>query len=436
MEKMRSGSLRTEFSAAVAVTMTAVVIVSALTVWGCWAVRHKILPEPNKVALIIEETSADGKGGTRNHIELTLDGSAEPVVWMSEELEKPDWIDEQGLLVGEADFSVESIRASASELSSGKRAAYTAAGVLMAALPMVYAAAGVLLGAMWFYQKRLSPAIAVLDDATRHISGQDLDFTVSCGIDNELGRLCASFEQMRRALCDNNRRLWRTMEERRTMQRCVAHDLRNPLAIMEGTVERMREDAARGELTQKGLEESLEGLSAAAKRMERYTDYIRDLDALEDTQPELRRVDVPEFFRAAARDMTVLIHGAGLEAVVSLDISEGTAAIDREIFYRVLENAVSNALRYARTRVELEIALAGQRLRLRVLDDGPGFSQRMLTNRHSLYYSEDHAGGHMGLGLAESRVLAGLHGGELRLSNRPEGGAAVEITMMVETMTD
>ena len=432
MERVKTGSLRTEFSAAVIVTLLVVVFASAITVWGCWAVRHWILPEPNKVALIIEETSADGKEGQRNHIEFTLDGGAEPVVWMSHEMTAPDMIDEPGLLVGEANFSVESMEASVSQLGPGERVAYMTLGVLMGALPVIYAIMGVLFCALWFYRKRLAPAITVLDEATRHISEQDLDFSVECPLNNELGRLCTSFEEMRIALYDNNLKLWRTIEERRTMQASVAHDLRNPLAIMAGIVEQLRESVATGKLTEEKLSASLINLASTTSRMENYTNYIRDLDAIEDTEVNIAEVALPDFLREAAGGVGVLAEAKGLEITTSCDVPACRVGLDKEIFYRVLENVFSNAVRYARSHIELEFALRKESLWVRVSDDGPGFSKELLKKKQSLYYSEDPTGEHMGLGLATSRILCAKHGGALRLSNTPNCGASVEITFAVK----
>ncbi len=432
MEKVKGSSLRGEFSVAVAVTMLAVVLASALTAWGCWAVRHNILPEPNKVALIIEETSADGKEHQKNRIELTLDEKAEPVIWMSKEMTKPDSIGDPSILVGEADFSVERIEASVSQLDLAERAVYTAAGVLAVVLPVTYAVAGILCCALWFYRKKVAPAIAALDDATRHISGQDLDFAVECPLRNELGRLCGSFEKMRKALYENNLKLWRSMEERRIMQQCVAHDLRNPLTIMEGSVEHMRRLAATGELTGERLDSALDGLAATAKRMERYTDNIRDLDALEDTEVRLTEVSVPDFLYRAAEMVKVLTEGRALEVAASFDSPDAKIGLDVEIFYRVLENVFSNAVRYAQSRIELVFELCGETLCVRVTDDGPGFSQQMLMKKNSLYYSEDTSGQHLGLGLAVGKILCEKHGGALRLGNCSSGGAAVEIEVTVK----
>ena len=98
---------------------------------------------------------------------------------------------------------------------------------------------------------------------------------------------------MREALAENNRRLWRMLEARRTMQASVAHDLRNPLAIMEGTVEHIRSLEDAGALTPETLRTTLTGLAETAKRMERYTDYVRDLDAIENTEPNIQSAELP-----------------------------------------------------------------------------------------------------------------------------------------------
>ena len=251
-------------------------------------------------------------------------------------------------------------------------------------------------------------------------------------MNNELGRLCTSFEEMRIALYDNNLKLWRTIEERRTMQASVAHDLRNPLAIMAGIVEQLRESVAAGKLTDEKLSTSLANLASTTSRMENYTNYIRDLDAIEDTEVNIAEVALPDFLREAAGGVGVLAEAKGLEITTSCDVPVCKVGLDKEIFYRVLENVFSNAVRYAKSHIKLEFALRKGSLWVRVSDDGPGFSKELLKKKQSLYYSEDPTGEHMGLGLATSRILCAKHGGALRLSNTPNCGASVEITFAVK----
>ena len=75
-----------------------------------------------------------------------------------------------------------------------------------------------------------------------------------CASADELGQLCAAFESMRQALVDNNRLLWDMLEERRALQASVAHDLRNPIAIMGGYVEHLQESRKAGLLTDEELD--------------------------------------------------------------------------------------------------------------------------------------------------------------------------------------
>ncbi len=430
MEEVKRGSLKTQFFAAVAVTLVLVTVLSALTVWGCLRLQRWLVPDTNYVMLNVELLTADGKIIRQESMRCELDGGFRPYNFIKS--------DKNGALpvnlcdFEEMAFSMESVDYGIGRNGPRRKAAYIAAGAAMGVLPAAYALVGTVLCALWFYRKRLAPAITVLDDATRHISEQDLDFTVECPVHNELGRLCDSFEKMRRALYDNNLKLWRAMEERRTMQASVAHDLRNPLAILEGTVEHIRALAPTGELTGECLDAAMETVAVTAKRMERYTDYIRDLAAIEDTEITTTEAALPDFLREAVEGVRVLAEPKGLTVSVSYDVPEGVIELDREIFYRVLENVFSNAVRYAESRIELAFELHGEMLLAKITDDGPGFSAEMLKKKSSLYYSEDASGEHMGLGLATSKILCELHGGGLKIMNRPEGGAVVEITVAIK----
>ena len=430
MEEMKRGSLKTQFFAAVAVTLVLVAVLSALTVWGCLRLQRWLVPDTNYVMLNVELLTEGGKIIRQERMRFELDGGFRPYNFIKSD--KNVALPMELCDFEEMAFSVESVDYGIGRNGPRRKAAYIAAGAAMGVLPAAYALAGTVLCALWFYRKRLAPAITVLDDAARHISGQDLDFTVACPVHNELGRLCGSFEKMRRALYDNNLKLWRSMEERRTMQASVAHDLRNPLAILEGTVEHIRALAAAGELTGERLEAALETMAVTTRRLERYTDYIRDLAAIEDTEITVTEAALPDFLREAAESVRVLAEPNGLTVSVDCDVPEGVIELDKEIFYRVLENVFSNAVRYAKSRVELAFALRGETLLARISDDGPGFSAEMLKKKSSLYYSEDASGEHMGLGLATSKILCGLHGGGLKIMNAPECGAVVEITVAVK----
>lgn len=61
-----------------------------------------------------------------------------------------------------------------------------------------------------------------------------------------MGALCASFEEMRRALWENNRVMWRQMEERKRLNAAFAHDLRTPLTVLRGYAGMLLHDLSEG----------------------------------------------------------------------------------------------------------------------------------------------------------------------------------------------
>jgi two-component system sensor histidine kinase KdpD len=100
---------------------------------------------------------------------------------------------------------------------------------------------------------------------------------------------------------------------------------------------------------------------------------------------------------------------------------------------QLLSNLLENASKYtpAGTRITITALREGTRLRLSVEDNGPGWGDRdpeRLFEKFSRGNAESSAVG-VGLGLSICRVIARLHGGEIRASSAPQGGARFEIDL-------
>src|SRR5207253_3430521 len=102
----------------------------------------------------------------------------------------------------------------------------------------------------------------------------------------------------------------------------------------------------------------------------------------------------------------------------------------------VLRNLVANAITYApeRTTIRVETALAASgAVTLSVSDEGPGIPEKDLARVFERFYRVDKSRardpGGTGLGLAIVKHLVELHGGAVRVENRPEGGARFTITI-------
>jgi two-component system osmolarity sensor histidine kinase EnvZ len=105
---------------------------------------------------------------------------------------------------------------------------------------------------------------------------------------------------------------------------------------------------------------------------------------------------------------------------------------------RAVVNLLDNAARHGAAPfsvelVSIEVDPAGPGWRVRVGDRGPGVPEDALADLGRPFHRVDRARGSpgTGLGLASVARIAGIHGGGLRLSNRPGGGLLAELFLGV-----
>jgi signal transduction histidine kinase len=210
-------------------------------------------------------------------------------------------------------------------------------------------------------------------------------------------------------------RLKRYISDRARVLAAVSHDLKTPLTHI-----RLRTDL----LDDEELRDKLQGDLDEMERMVSATlDFMRGTESREPSQT-LDLVALLESVRDDARDAGWEVE---LEGGLRQPVQGRPLALKRS-----LRNLVENAVRYgerARIRVEDE----GQQIRITVLDDGPGIPEVMLEQVFDPFFRLEssrarHTGG-TGLGLGIARNIARAHGGDLVLSNRPEGGLNAQLVL-------
>lgn len=312
---------------------------------------------------------------------------------------------------------------------------YANSGILILTVCFFTAAAFFFLNAVWFYRWKLKKPLNALREASEKIAGNDLDFTVSPLGGDEMGKLCASFEKMRGSLEENNKAMWKAMEERRRLNAAFAHDLRTPLTVLRGYSDYLLEGLPAGEISAEKAEETAATMQRSLIRLQRYVESMNSVQKLEDLTPKKTEVAFSQL-SAQLRDTAEIMRGR--EGFSFSSSGEGELFLDQELVFQVFENLMSNAGRYARDSVEVSVRAEDRVLTLAVADDGPGFSPEALKKAAEPYYRGERGGSmdppgaetdadrlHFGLGLTICRVLCEKHGGNLTLQNRPQGGALV-----------
>lgn len=269
-----------------------------------------------------------------------------------------------------------------------------------------------------FYRNKLKNPLAALDKASERIASNDLDFTVNYKSQDEMGRLCASFEKMRFSLQQNNQLMWRQMEQRKRLNAAFAHDLRTPLTVLKGYSEILQ-------LTNDSLavKETAVTMSKHINRLERYVDSMSTLQRMEDIVPDYQRIEIDKFVDHAEQLVDMICQKAGRQCHFYSHTHSNAAVMDIEMFLQVMENLVSNAAYHAGNSVEVTVSEIDNMLSVTVADDGTGFSADSLENAAEPYYTESSdKSKHFGLGLYICKIFCERHNGSLKVRNTDKGG--------------
>jgi signal transduction histidine kinase len=230
-------------------------------------------------------------------------------------------------------------------------------------------------------------------------------------------------------------RLKDSEEQRTRFFANVSHELRTPLALILGPVERLlaREELGGGE------RKDLEVVRRNARVLMRHVNALLDVAKLDAGQMRLAYVeeDLARLVRLCAENFEGLVAERRLRFALELP-SALPAQVDADKVQRVVLNLLSNAVKFTPEEGSLRVALAAEAGwgRLVVEDSGPGVPAAL---REAIFerFQQGEGGtvrelGGTGLGLAIARDFVTLHGGRIRVEERPGGGArfVVELPLL------
>lgn len=307
---------------------------------------------------------------------------------------------------------------------------YYGAGTAMVAVPCLLFAVGTLLCAWVFYAIKLKKPLSLLMESAERISQNELDFVMDYDSPDEMGHLCKVMDKMRASLQRNNQEMWEMMEERRKLNASIAHDLRTPLTVMKGYTEYLSINVPLGRISQTKLTGTIQNLVQATERMEAYVEQVRDIQALDALPVRKEPVSLPAFFDRQEEEYIMLAGRHGLRFELrQRELPTLPLLIDKTLVERMIDNVISNSIRYARERIVMEVQWQNSVLSISISDDGPGFSDDALHKATTVFYKENSENDHFGLGLFICDTLCRKQGGTLVLSNGENGGACITLNI-------
>ena len=308
-------------------------------------------------------------------------------------------------------------------LSRWDTVVYYGSYAAMIGLPVFYITVGIGAAAAVYYRKKLRNPITQLQNGVERIQEDNLDFHIEYDGNDELGRLCCSMEKMRRKLRQKHKALWESLEQRKLLNASVAHDLRTPITVLKGYLDYLEKNIPQDKLTEDMLLDTVSSMQGAVNRLELYVESVRDIEKIENIEIEKRSENVKLLWNELRSNVRQL--AGNKEIIISNDITVDKIQIDKGVFFRILENLLQNALRYAEKQVSINLSREKDFLTLTVKDDGKGFSAADLEKATTVFYSNDKEKQHFGIGLSVCKILCEKHGGLLYVGNQKEKGACV-----------
>jgi two-component system, OmpR family, sensor histidine kinase KdpD len=224
-----------------------------------------------------------------------------------------------------------------------------------------------------------------------------------------------------------------TERMRSTLLSSVSHDLRTPLAVMQGAASMLLDEGAH--LTAAGRSELAQAIVEETERLERLIRNLLDMTRLESGAVHIEKEwTALEEVVGAALDRTDA-RLAGREVTTNVP-GELLAPFDAVLIEQVLVNLLENAAKYTPKGSPIEVRAARQDAVavVEVADRGPGVPEdereRIFDKFHQGRSERTKAG--VGLGLAICRAIVLAHGGRVWVEPREGGGAAFKFSIPLE----
>ena len=390
MGKIKTKSLKSSMTATFLITICVIAVLSAITILASNHLQQEIL---KKRYLMINSPNFQIDEGTGNYV---LDVDSDNITWQP--------------------------------LSTRDNIAYYGSYVAMIGLPVLYITIGIGAAAAIYYRKKLRLPITQLQNGVEKIQEDNLDFYIEYNGDDELGQLCCSMEKMRRELRQKHKALWESLEQRKLLNASIAHDIRTPITVLKGYLDYLEKNIPQDKITEDMLLDTVSSMQGAVIRLEQYVDCVRNIEKMENIEIKKQPVNVQMLLNEIQSNVRQL--EVNKEILISGNMAMAEARLDKGVFFRILENLLQNALRYAEKQVRISISQKKDFLILTVEDDGKGFGEKDLERATTVFYSRDKEGQHFGIGLSICGILCEKHGGRLDVSNN-KNGACVTVRLNI-----
>ncbi len=261
--------------------------------------------------------------------------------------------------------------------------------------------------------KPLTDSVKEVSDNALKFENGEYDINSSRGETLELDRLGETMEHLAGKLKEKEEIQKEEEEKRMLLVSELSHDLKTPLASIQGFSE-MLMNGVSDEEKEKNYLKMIHDNSVRSNEILQMLFMYSKLGSA-GYNPSFERTDICEATRQIIAEYIPRFEEAGFSVGIDVPEEEINVMMNMDLFRRVYDNVFDNSIKYneAGTKVELSIRGNEENVEIRISDNGSGIPKEHIDKIFTPFYRIETNSGGSGLGLAIVKRIVDLHNGEI-----------------------
>ncbi len=236
-------------------------------------------------------------------------------------------------------------------------------------------------------------------------------------------------------------RQWSALKQqdnlRREMVANISHDLRTPLASIQGYLETL--SIKYNDLSDEDRLKYLSTTARQAKGLQKLIDGLFELAKLDarEHEPEMENFPLLELVYDVVAKFEIKAGDKNISLDINSETSNPMVFADLGLIERVLDNLINNAIYYSKSDSNIKVYIAAPEdgsLTVKVIDTGQGIpidQQELVFERFHQAHTPERKDGHAGLGLCIVKKIIELHKQSIWVESKPDQGSQFNFTLAI-----
>ena len=278
------------------------------------------------------------------------------------------------------------------------------------------------------YKKRLKKIIEPLDTLINYYENNNIVENIDEKIAVELRPTARRFKELLE-------KIQKTKLEKNKIIANISHDLKTPMTAIIGYAQAFKDEIVPDDKKEQYIDAIYDKATLSTDLVNRLVEYTK-LEHPE-YKIKLEKKDINKFSRQYMKNKTHEITSKGFILESKIPNEEYNSLIDIELFIRLYDNLISNALKYnnSGTKILFEIEKEENKIKITIADNGNGISKEIRENIFEPFITGNKArtsGEGTGLGMAIVKNIMKLHKGRIELKEKAREGYITEFNIFIE----